>query len=56
MVARPGSWDYDYNTDIIRICKQAESTIEALEAERDLILRCQRQMRNDTDDGKYADD
>ena len=56
MVARPGSWDYDYNTDIIRICKQAEETIGALEAERDLILRCREHLRRDTDDGKYGND
>ena len=56
MMSRPGSWDYDYNTDINRICKQAKQTISALEAERDLILNCQLHIRRDIDEGKYADE
>ena len=49
----PGEWDYDYNTDVIRQTKQARETVEALEKERELIIRSADHLKRDTDDGKY---
>jgi hypothetical protein len=43
----PGDWDYDYSLDQRRIARQAEQTIAALEAERELILGCQRHFRSE---------
>jgi len=51
----PGDWDSAYNTDIILQTKQAEHTVQALQAERDLILRCQAGLRRETARGDYDD-
>lgn len=55
MFSSPGDWDSAYNTDIILQTKQAEHTIQALQAERDLIRRCQAGLRSETAQGDYDD-
>lgn len=52
----PGDWDYDYATDLELEAKQAEQTLQALEAERTHILARQEHLRRDNDAGKYQDE
>jgi hypothetical protein len=51
----PGEWDYDYATDLELEAKQAEQTLQALEAEHTHILACQEHLKRDTASGKYPD-
>ena len=51
----PGDWDSAYNTDIIMQTEQTEHTIQALQAERDLIRRCQAGLHRETAQGDYDD-
>lgn len=54
--SRPGSRDYDYNTDLLIAIDQAERTLEALEAERELILGQVEFRKAQAAEGKYREE
>jgi len=56
LFSAPGDWDYDYATDLELEAKQAEQTLQALEAERTRILARQKHLEGDSAAGKYQDE